>query len=77
MYQMKQFTHPWMTINRKDRAADRGGGVAMHIANNIPVKIRTDLSEVSFECLWVTVCRNGSHDRSGELRLHVFIPFLR
>ena len=44
---------PGMTVIRKDRTASKGGGVAIYIANNIPVKTHSEFSQSAFECLWV------------------------
>lgn len=42
-------------VFRKDRIANRGGGVAIYIKDKFPVKVRLDLSNESIECLWVTL----------------------
>ena len=40
---------------RSDRTSGRGGGVALYIHENIPVKVRNDLNDENFECLWVVL----------------------
>ena len=42
-------------VFRKDRIVARGGGVAFYIKDDFPVRIRFDLSNKFFECLWVTL----------------------
>ena len=43
-------------IFRKDRTIARGGGVAIYIKDDIPVKTRFDLnSSLTIECLWITI----------------------
>ena len=42
-------------VIRKDRSAKRGGGVALFMKDNLPAKVRHDLSNSLFECLWVTL----------------------
>ena len=43
-------------IFRKDRTKARGGGVAIYIKDDIPVKTRFDLnSSLTIECLWITI----------------------
>ena len=39
----------------KDRIVVRGGGVAFYIKDDFPVRIRFDLSNKFFECLWATL----------------------
>lgn len=46
---------PGLTIIRKDRNGGRGGGVAIYVRDHIPVKVRNDLIQPPFECLWVTI----------------------
>ena len=41
-------------VIRKDRTVKRGGGVALFMKDNLPVKVRHDLNHGPFECLWVT-----------------------
>ena len=42
-------------IVRRDRLCGRGGGVAKYVNHDIPLKIRDDLNDQFFECLWVTI----------------------
>lgn len=42
-------------VFRKDRTEMRGGGVAIYIKDDVPVKIRSDLNDKCVECLWVTL----------------------
>ena len=37
------------------RLCGRGGGVAIYVNHDIPLKIRDDLNDQFFECLWVTI----------------------
>ena len=42
-------------LSRSDRRSGRGGGAALYIRENIPVKVRNDLNDENFECLWVVL----------------------
>ena len=44
-----------LNIVRRDRLCGRGGGVAIYVNHDIPLKIRDDLNDQFFECLWVTI----------------------
>ena len=44
-------------IFRKDRPTRRGGGVVIYIRESIPYKIRVDLCNLDYECLWITTIR--------------------
>ena len=44
-----------LNIVRRDRLCGRGGGVAIYVNHDIPLKIRDDLNDQCFECLWVTI----------------------
>ena len=39
-------------LTRKDRTIGRGGGVAIYVKETIPLKVRSDLTNEDFECLW-------------------------
>ena len=45
---------PGLIVIRKDRSSGRGGGIAIYIKDNIPVKTHYDLCDPCFECLWIT-----------------------
>ena len=40
-------------IHRNDRSTGRGGGVCAYIFSRIPSKIREDLENSAYECMWV------------------------
>ena len=40
-------------LARKDRTIGRGGGVAIYVKETVPLKVRSDLSNKDFECLWI------------------------
>jgi hypothetical protein len=42
-------------LTRKDRTIGRGGGVEIYVKGIIPLKVRSDLSNEDFECLWITL----------------------
>ena len=44
-----------MNLFRLDRTNARGGGVAVFINNTISFKVRNDLMNKPFECIWVTI----------------------
>ena len=46
---------PGLIVIRKDRSSGRGGGIAIYIKDNVPVKTRYDLCDPCFECLWITL----------------------
>ena len=46
---------PGFNLFRKDRPSGRGGGVAIYVNNEFPIKIRNDICNQSFECLWLTL----------------------
>ena len=43
-------------IIRKDRPNGKGGGgIAVYVNDRIPIKLRDDLNDSAYECLWVTI----------------------
>ena len=44
-----------LNIVRRDRLCGRGGGVAIYVNHDIPLKVRDDLNDQFFECLLVTI----------------------
>jgi exonuclease III len=40
-------------LTRMDRTIGRDGGVAIYVKETIPLKVRSDLSNADFECLWI------------------------
>ena len=44
-----------LTLLRSDRPCSKGGEVVVYINDIIPVKIRYDLCDQCFECLWITL----------------------
>ena len=46
-----------LNVFRKDRTVTRGGGVAIYIKEETPVKIRFDLDSPLFESLWKDTIR--------------------
>ena len=46
-------------IIRKDRPNGKGGGgIAVYVNDRIPIKLRDDLNNSAYECLWVTIRPN-------------------
>ena len=46
---------PGFNLFRKERPSGKGGGVAIYVNNGFPIKIRNDICNQSFECLWLTL----------------------
>ena len=44
---------PKFSVVRKDRPIGRGGGVQVYIRESIPYKLRLDLSNDQYECVWI------------------------
>ena len=42
-----------MFLGKTERYVVRGGGVAIYIKDDIPVKTRSDLNSSTVECLWM------------------------
>jgi exonuclease III len=40
-------------LTRKDRMIGRGGGIAIYVKETVPLKVRSDLSNKDYECLWI------------------------
>ena len=47
---------PNFCIVRNDRQFGRGGGVQIYIQEHIPYKLRLDLSNDQYECVWIVLC---------------------
>ena len=47
---------PKFSVVRKDRPIGRGGGVQVYIRESIPYKLRLDLSNDQYECVWIALC---------------------
>ena len=46
---------PGFILIRKDRHNGFGGGCAIYVNGEIPMKIRNDLSDINIECQWLTL----------------------
>jgi hypothetical protein len=46
---------PKFSLVRKDRPVGRGGGVQVYIRENITYKLRLDLSNDQYECVWIVL----------------------
>ena len=54
----KVSSHPFNSkvvshLVRKDRLVGRGGGVQIYVRESIPCKLRLDVSNDQYECLWI------------------------
>ena len=46
---------PGFNLFRKDKPSGRGGGGAIYVNNEFPIKNCDDICNQSFECLWLTL----------------------
>ena len=64
-------------IIRKDRPNGKGGGgIAVYVNDRIPIKLRDDLNDSAYKCLWVTTRPNWLPGSISKIACAVYTSHL-